>query len=93
MDGVDVVSKRQRCHVGLATVLDESRLRARTAVGGGDFDIFPGFFLPVFGKGFVELGVEFARRVVADVEKLDGCTDGCDRLQGQYSQSQESGYT
>ena len=71
VNGIDIVGEPQGRHVGFASILDKARLGARASVRGGDFDIFACLSFPVFGECLVVLGVEFARRVIADIEKRD----------------------
>ncbi|MNP60847.1 hypothetical protein D3C76_1559690 [compost metagenome] len=52
-NGVNVVSERQRDHVGLQSVDDRPALLARSAVRLLDRDLLSFFFLPIGREGFV----------------------------------------
>ena len=68
---VDVRGQRERHHVGAQAVDDRARLLAGAAMRLLDRHVVAGFRLPVFGEGRVVVRVEFARRVVRDVEQLN----------------------
>jgi hypothetical protein len=68
-DGVDVAGERQRHHMRLEPVDHRPRLRARPAMRGLDLGPRVALRLPPGVEGLVELAVELARRVVADVEE------------------------
>ncbi|MFT3784724.1 MAG: hypothetical protein QM770_00975 [Tepidisphaeraceae bacterium] len=70
-DGVDVVAKGERDDVGLQAVDDRPGLLAAAAVRDVHFDVLAGLGLPVLGELGVEVDIEFARGIVADVEQRD----------------------
>ena len=66
-DGVDVRGDAERHDISIEAVDDGARLGARAAIGGADRHRFAGLRLPVVGEGRVEILVEFAGRVIADI--------------------------
>ena len=68
-DRVDVGGERERHDVGVEPVDHRARLRARAAVRGLDGDRLAGLGLPVGGEGLIDRLVEFARRIVGDVQQ------------------------
>ncbi len=70
-DRVDVGGERQRHDVGLQPVDHRARLRAGAAVRVLDRHRLAGLRLPVGGEGGVDRLIEFARRIVGDVEQRD----------------------
>ena len=68
-DGVDVVGQCERDDIRLQAVDHGARLRARAAMRLLDLDALAGFFLIGRDKRLVEIGVEFARRIVGHVEQ------------------------
>ena len=77
-DGVDVGLQRKGDDVGLEPIDHGAGLLSGAAVRHADGDALAGLGGPVGGEGFVELFVEFAGRVVGDVEDRGvgvGCRD------------------
>ena len=72
MERVDVLTERERDHVGLEAVDDGAGLFAGAAVRLFHDDGVAGLGLPMGGEGPVEIGIELPRRIVGDVEQLDG---------------------
>src|SRR5690349_10804862 len=72
MEHVDVVAESERRDVGLEAVEDRARLLAGSAVGLLELDALAGLLQPMGSKERVVVGVEFARRIVGNVEELDG---------------------
>src|SRR5690606_40435000 len=70
-DGVYVGLEGKGDDIGVEPVNDGTGLRARAAVRHADRDILPGTLLPVAGEGRIHLAVEFARRIVGDIEQRD----------------------
>ena len=70
-DGVDVGRQRQGDDIGLQPVDHGAGLGARTAIGGVDRDRVAGLGLPLRGEGVAQILVQFARRIIADIEQRD----------------------
>jgi hypothetical protein len=69
VDRVDVVGERERHHIGVEPVDHRARLLARAAVRLADRDRLAGLGLPLLRERGVELLIQLAGRVVADVEE------------------------
>ena len=69
-DGVDVVGQRERDDIGRQPIDDRARLPAGPAMRGADAQRLAGAGLPGSGEGGIVLAVEFARRVIADIQQL-----------------------
>ena len=67
---VEVGGQSQRDNISLQPVDHRAGLRARTAMAVGDGDIVALGFL-LCGKSLVDLLVQSARRVIADIQQLD----------------------
>ena len=72
MDFIDVVSECERNHIRIKTVHPPPRLFVGSAVRLFECDILSGLLLPFLGKCLVEVLVEFAGRVIRNVQKLLG---------------------
>lgn len=72
-DGVDVRGQCQRHHVRLQAIDDGPRLLARAAVRLPHRHHVAGFRQPGLGEAGVEVLVQLAGRVVADVQQLHLC--------------------
>ena len=70
-DGVDVVGQRQRDHVGLSPSMTLRACLPEPPCDMLDGDLLAGLLCPMLGERRVEVLVEFAGRIVGDVEDLD----------------------
>jgi hypothetical protein len=70
LDGGNVPTQRQRHHIGVEAVNDRTRLLSGPAMGLLDHDIDAGLLLVFRGEKLVKLAVEFARRIVGNVQKM-----------------------
>jgi hypothetical protein len=68
-DLVDVIGQRQGDDVGLQAVDHRAGLLARAAVALVDGQGLADLVLPVLGVGGVDVLVELARRIIADVQQ------------------------
>ncbi len=71
-DLVDVEGQPQGDHIGFKAVDHRARLLARPAMALVDVDVLPGAIFPEADEVGVEILVQFARGIVADIEQLDG---------------------
>ena len=68
-NGVDVIGERQRDDIRLQAVDHRARLRAGPAMRLLDLDALAGLLLISSRERLVEVGIEFARRIIRHVEQ------------------------
>src|SRR5450631_2554225 len=87
--GVDVVGKRQRHHVGTQTVDDGTRLLAGTSVALVDDHSIAGLSLPIFRERLVVIVVQLACRIVGYVQQAQ--RGGLQRRGGAEANDEQRG--
>ena len=77
---VDIGGQRQRHDIGLQPIQHRAGLRTGAAMRLVDGDALPGLALPVGDEGAVDVAVQFACRIVGDIQQRRfggrGATDG-----------------
>ena len=59
----------KRHHIGVQPIDDRARLSARTTIRCADRHGLAGLLFPILRKFRVEIGIEFTRRIIADIEQ------------------------
>jgi len=69
--GIDVSGQRQRDDIGLQPVDDRAGLFAGAAVGLLDLELLAVLLFPIRGKGLVDFGIKFPRRIIGNIEQSE----------------------